>query len=59
MPEVSYTKVPVGEPALIVLASDGVWEFISSHEAMLLIAKFFKEEAATVRSLALTGLDWP
>jgi len=49
MPEVTYTKVPMAgdKPAYIVLASDGVWEFISSHQAMQLIAKFISEKSTT------------
>jgi len=62
MPEVNYTKVLMGgdKPAYIVLASDGVWEFISSHQAMQLIAKFISEKStsAVTKLIETAAAKW-
>lgn len=43
----------------IILASDGVWEFISSKEAVEIVAQYDSAEEACRQVCAGTGISWP
>lgn len=46
-PEVKTYEIHKNEDDFMILGSDGIWEFITSEEAVFIVAKHIKERGAT------------
>ncbi|PKY06427.1 protein serine/threonine phosphatase 2C [Aspergillus campestris IBT 28561] len=49
-PVVTSTKIDPGQPSFLIMATDGLWDMLSNHQAVDLVGKWLESEAAEKRN---------
>lgn len=58
-PIVTTTKIEPGKGDFIVMATDGLWEFLSNEEVVGLVGQWLETQPKTSSSVSAFGSSWP